>query len=172
MMFQIRLYAAYDSDLISIAFGGVFDATKVFRSAIDAFVRKEPPTFTTIPAHAKLCGLPADAGSKRILLDFNDKDEEDVINYITIIPDGSRNEVLKHIIRRMIRNDYYYSLFNFDDYFSPDVSPECSTKIRDSLDELERSVKQQIDEMRGMLTHEQANEKHIEFFDDDDEFVL
>ncbi len=168
MMFQIRLYAAYDSDLISIAFGGVFDATRVFRTAIDAFVRKEPPTFTTIPAHAKLCGLPADAGSKRILLDFNDNDEEDVITYIDSIPKQTRNSVLKHIIRRMISNDYYYSLFNFNDYFSPSVSPECSTKIRDSLDELERSVKQQIDEMRGMLTHEQPEEEHIHFFDDDD----
>lgn len=172
MMFQIRLYAAYDSDLISIAFGGVFDATKVFRSAIDAFVRKEPPTFTTIPAHAKLCGLPADAGSKRISLDFNDKDEEDVINYITIIPEGSRNEVLKHIIRRMISNDYYYALFDFDGRFAPKIPASSCKALELNLDELERSVKQQIDEMRGMLTHEQANEKHIEFFDDDDEFVM
>ena len=172
MMFQLRLNASYDSDLISIAFGGVFDATKVFRSAIDAFVRKEPPTFTTIPAHAKLCGLPADAGSKRISLDFNDKDEEDVINYITIIPEGSRNEVLKHIIRRMISNDYYYALFDFDGRFAPKISASCCKSLELSIDELERSVKQQINDMRGMLTHEQANEKHIDFFDDDDEFVL
>ena len=43
--------------LSAIAFGGVFDATIVFKTAIDAFVRKEPPTFPTIPEHAKLCGL-------------------------------------------------------------------------------------------------------------------
>ncbi len=168
-MFQLRLNASYDSDLISIAYGGIFDPTIVFKKAIDAFVRKEPLSFRTVPEHAKLC---EPKGSSRINLDFHDICEEDVINYITIIPEGSRNEVLKHIIRRMISNDFYYSLFNFDDYFSPTVSSECSTKIKDSLDELERSVKQQIDEMRGMLTHEQANEKHIEFFDDDDEFVM
>ena len=161
MMLQIRLYAAYDSDLISIAFGGVFDATKVFRSAIDAFVRKEPPTFTTIPAHAKLCGLPADAGSKRILLDFNDNDEEDVITYIDSIPKLTRNSVLKHIIRRMISNDYYYALFDFDGRFAPKIPASSCKALELNLDELERSVKQQIDEMRGMLTHEQPNDEDI-----------
>ena len=169
MMFQIRLYAAYDSDLISIAYGGIFDPTIIFKKAIDAFVRKEPLSFRTVPEHAKLC---EPKGSSRINLDFHDVCEEDVINYITLIPDGSRNEVLKHIIRRMISNDFYYALFDFDGRFAPKIPASSCKALELNLDELERSIKQQIDEMRGMLTHEQANEKHIEFFDDDDEFVL
>lgn len=164
MMFQLRLNASYDSDLISIAYGGIFDPTIVFKKAIDAFVRKEPLSFRTVPEHAKLC---EPKGSSRINLDFHDIYEEDVINYITIIPDGSRNEVLKHIIRRMISNDFYYALFDFDGRFAPKISASCCKALELSIDELERSVKQQIDEMRSMLAHEQAEEEHIHFFDDD-----
>ena len=152
MMFQLRLNASYDSDLISIAYGGIFDPTIIFKKAIDAFVRKEPLSFRSVPEHAKLC---EPKGSSRINLDFHDVYEEDVINYITLIPDGSRNEVLKHIIRRMISNDFYYALFNFDDYFSPTVSSACSSRIRVSLDELERSVNTQIAEIKEQLTSDE-----------------
>ena len=152
MMFQLRLNASYDSDLISIAYGGIFDPTIIFKKAIDAFVRKEPLSFRSVPEHAKLC---EPKGSSRINLDFHDVCEEDVINYITLIPDGYRNEVLKHIIRRMISNDFYYALFNFDDYFSPTISSACSSKIRVSLDELERSVNTQIAEIKEQLTSDE-----------------
>jgi hypothetical protein len=162
MMIQIQLYAAHDSDLISIAYGGVFDAPTVLRTAIDAFVRRQPPTFTAIPANARLCS-PKNTSYNKIALDFHDAYEGDVIAYIRSIPEHySRNAILKNIIRRMISNDYYYALFDFGGRLSH--SPIDRKEIENSLDELESSVHKQIENIKETLSGEE--EAHYDFFED------
>ena len=144
MIIPITLSGKNDKDLMAISLDDRYDTTTIFSAAIKAFVRRENTIFCTVPNRTSLYFTNCKIDLK---LYFHDGKDADVIEYLRLIPQTARDEVLKHIIRKMISKECYYNLFNFGNFF--DINPP-SIELESSFEQLKKNEKEGLQFLRNL----------------------
>ena len=152
MIIPITLSGKNDKDLMAISLDDRYDTTHIFSAAIKAFVRRENTIFCTVPNRTSLYFTNCKIDLK---LYFHDEKDADVIEYLRLIPQTARDEVLKLIIRKMISKECYYNLFNFGDFF--DINPP-SIELESSFEQLKQDLTENFCAIK-MLIEDIKNEK-------------
>lgn len=157
MIIPITLRGKNDKDLMAISLDDRYDTTHIFSAAIKAFVRRENTIFCTVPNRTSLYFTNCKIDLK---LYFHDGKDADVIEYLRLIPQTARDEVLKHIIRKMISKECYYNLFNFGDFFEKNPP---SIELQSSFEQLNQNLTENLYAIKMLIEDIKHEKEGLQF---------
>lgn len=157
MIIPITLRGKNDKDLMAISLDDRYDAATIFSKAIKSFVRRESVKICTVPNRTSLYFTNCKIDLK---LYFHDEKDANVIEYLRLIPQTARDEVLKHIIRKMISKECYYNLFNFGNFF--DINPP-SIELESSFEQLKQDLTESFCAIKMLIEDIKKEKEGLQF---------